>query len=83
MLHPVGRQSYKLELPKWWRIHNVFYVLLLEQNITKRERVDKKITEFEFEASNSEEYKVETIWDSAVYANEAESHLPNLYYLVV
>ena len=31
----------------------------------------------------SGEYEVEAIWDSAVYAREAESgHLPGLYYLV-
>ena len=39
VLHPVGKQAYKLELPKKWRIHDVFYVLLLEQNITKKEQV--------------------------------------------
>lgn len=24
VLHPVGKQAYKLELPKRWRIHDVF-----------------------------------------------------------
>ena len=38
----------------------------------------------EFEAGNSEEYKVEAIWDSAVYTSKSESgQLPGLYYLVV
>ena len=39
----------------------------------------------EFDAGNnkSREYKVEAIWDSAVYARESESgHLPGFYYLV-
>ena len=39
----------------------------------------------EFEAGNNEsgEYKVEAIWDSAVYARESKlGHLPGLYYLV-
>ena len=30
VLHPVRKQAYKLELPKKWRIHDVFYMLLLE-----------------------------------------------------
>ena len=30
VLYPVSKQAYKLELPKKWRIHDVFYVSLLE-----------------------------------------------------
>ena len=56
---------------------------LLEQGTTRKERVDKKVIELEFEAGNSKEYKVEAIWDSTNYANKAEGHLPGLYYLVV
>ena len=58
---------------------------LLEQDITRKRRVDKKIAEqLEFEAGgDNEEYKVESICDSTVYARESEaSHLPGLYYLV-
>ena len=81
VLYPVGKQAYKLELPKWWRIHNVFHMSLLEQNSTKKEWVDEQVTELE--AGNSEEYEIETIWDSAVYASKLESgQLPGLYYLV-
>ena len=35
-----------------------------------------------FDADNNQEYEVETIKDSAVYAKKAEKHLPGLYYLV-
>ena len=45
--------------------------------------MDKKVTELEFEAGDNKEYKVEAIWDSAVYANKAEGHLPGLYNLVL
>ena len=38
MLYPVGKQAYKFELHKKWRIHNIFYVLLLEQDTTKKGR---------------------------------------------
>ena len=57
-------------------------MLLLEQDITRKERVDEKITELDFEAGDSKKYKVEAIWDSAVYARKLEGHLLGLYYLV-
>ena len=55
-------------------------MLLLEQDTTKKGRVNKKI--MELEANNSKEYKMEAIWNSAVYTNKAEGYLPGLYYLV-
>ena len=30
VLHPIEKQAYKLELPKRWRMHNVFPMSLLE-----------------------------------------------------
>ena len=81
MLHPVGKQAYKLELSKKWRIYNVFHVSLLEQDTIRKERV-KKLPELDT-GDVSKEYKVEAIWNSAVYAMELESgHLPGPYYLV-
>ena len=81
MLHPEGKQAYKLKLQKKWRIHDVFYVSLLEQDITRKERV-KKVPELDT-GDDSEEYEVEAIRDSAVYAIKLESgHLPGLYYLI-
>ena len=83
VLHPVGKQAYKLELPRKWKIHDVFHVSLLEQDTTRKGRVDKEVRQIEFDAGDNEEYKVEAIWDSAVYARESESgHLPGLYYLI-
>ena len=82
VLYPVGKQAYKLKLPKRWRIHDVFHVSLLEQDTTRKERVDEQVTELE--AGDSEEYEVEAIWDSAVYASKLESgQLPGLYYVIV
>ena len=84
ILHPVGKQAYTLELPKKWRIHNVFHISLLEQDTIRKVRVDDENNVAELDAGNkSGEYKVEAIRDSAVYARESESgHLPGLYYLV-
>ena len=64
-------------------MHNAFHVSLLEQDITKNKRVDKRVLEFEFKIGNSKEYEVKAISNSAVYANKSElGHLPGLYYLV-
>ena len=85
VLHLVGKQAYKLELPRKWRIHDVFYVSLLEQDTTRKGRVDEEVRQMEFDAGDDEsgEYEVEAIRDSAVYARESKSgHLPGLYYLV-
>ena len=50
--------------------------------MTRKRQVDKKITKLEFEAGNSKEYKIQAIWDSAVYASKAKNDLLGLYYLV-
>ena len=81
MLHPVGKQAYKLKLPKKWRIYDVFHVSLLKQKSTKKERI-KKITELDT-SDNSKEHKVEAIQNNAVYTMKSKSgHLPGLYYLI-
>ena len=54
---------------------------LLKQDTNGKGRVDKNMTEFE--AGNDKEYKVERIWDSAVYAKKsAAGHLSSLYYMI-
>ena len=57
----------------------MFHVSLLEQDPTKKERMNENVTELKFDASNNEEYKVEVIWNSIVYAKKLEGHLPGLY----
>ena len=70
VLHPVQKQAYKLKLLRKWRIHDVFHVLLLEQDITSKGQVDQEARQIEFDAGNNKsgEYKIEAIRDSAVYA---------------
>ncbi len=51
---------------------------LLEQDNIRKGRVEIAI---ELDKGNSEEYEVEAICDSAVYARESEGYLPGLYYL--
>ena len=81
VLYPIGKQAYELKLPKKWRIHDVFYVSLLEQDTIMKGWMDDKA---ELDAGDdSGTYEVEVIRNSAVYARESESgHLPGLYYLV-
>ena len=84
-MHLVGSQAYKLKLPKWWRINDIFHMSLLEQNNTKKGRIDEKTVEqLEFKAGgNNEEYKLESICNSAVYARKLKAgHLLGLYYLI-
>ena len=86
VLYPIGKQAYKLEFPKKQRIHDVFHVSLLQQDTTRKGRVDKKVRQMKFNAydDDSGEYDVEAIRDSAVYARESkQGHLPDLYYLVL
>ena len=61
VLHLVRKQAYKLELPRKWGIYNVFHVLLLEQDITRKGRVDKNATELDAGNNDSNEYKVKAI----------------------
>lgn len=44
--------------------------------------MDKTKARLEFGSNNDEEYEVEVIYDSAVYARELGDYLPNLYNLV-
>ena len=42
-------------------IHDVFYISVLEQNTTRKEQIDKKVTKLEFKAGYSKKYKIEAI----------------------
>ncbi len=60
---------------------------LLEQDTTRKGRVDKALPEsekdVEFEVGDNKEYEVEAIVDSVVYGQQANSdQMPGLYYLV-
>ena len=55
---------------------------LLQQDIIRKEQVDKNVMELEFDVSNNEKYKVKTIWKGAVYTKESKDYLPSFYYLI-
>ena len=61
----------------------MFFTCYCWSDNTRKKRVDKNVTELEFNAGNSKEYKIKAIQDSGVYMIELESgHLPGLYYLI-
>lgn len=39
--HVIGNHTYKLELPTNYKIQNIFYILILNQNIIKNSQVKK------------------------------------------
>ena len=83
VLYLVGKQAYKLKLPKKWKVHNIFHVSMLEQNTIRKGLVSKKVPELDAGNKDNKKYRVEAICDSAVYANESKpGHLLGLYYLV-
>ena len=59
----------------------MFHVSLLEQDTTRKKRVEK-VPELDASNGDNEEYKIEVIWDNAVYIEELEAHLLGLYYLI-
>ena len=82
ILHPISKQTYKLKLPKKYKIYNVFYILRLEQNITKKRQVNNM--QLKFEDGNNEKYKVNDILNSVVNANKSiTEQLLRLYYRVL
>ena len=57
-------------------------MLLLEQDNIRKERVDdENVAELDV-GNKSEEYEMETIRDSIIYAKEVDGQLLGLYYLV-
>ena len=61
MLHLVSKQAYKLELPRKWRIYDVFHISLLEQDTTKKKQVNDTQLDFKFKAGNNKEYEIDGI----------------------
>ena len=79
LIHPVGKQAYKLELLGNWRTHDVFYLSLLEQDITWK---GQEFSVSKFELDDDKKYEVRAIRNNAVFAKEADGHILRPYYLV-
>ena len=58
VLHLVGKQGYKLELLRNWRIHDVLHVSLLDQDTTRK---GQKFSVPAFEPGNDKEFEMEAI----------------------
>ena len=59
-------------------------MLLLEQDTTRKRRINELFLEPEpkFDNSNNKKYKVKVIKDSAIYIKETKEYLSRLYYLI-
>lgn len=59
-------------------------MLLLKQNITKKQQVNGNVRQINFNVGNNKDgkYKVKTIRNNIVYVKESLGHLLRLYYLV-
>ena len=63
-------------------MYNVFHMLLLEQENTRKRWMNEFADLLEFETGDNKEYEVKAIRDNIVYAKEANKYLLKLYYLV-
>ena len=64
------------------KIYNVYYVILLKQNTTQKKQV-KKVIKLSVSNKDSKKYKIEAIWDNAVYVRKSKGHLLGFYYIVI
>ena len=94
MLDTIENQTYRLEILKRWRIHDVFHVSLLEKIKSKRKK--KVSLKFTYQSENidveddekliKEEFWIEVILDSKIYKKDQVSDKSysesGLYYLV-
>lgn len=55
---------------------------LLEQETTRKGRINEFVEVPKSDTGNDKEYKVETIWNGAVYVKKIDGHLSGIYYLV-
>lgn len=84
ILYPIEKQIYKLNFFIKQKIHNIFYALLLEQNITKKKWINELFLKpkSEFNIGNNKKYKIEVISNNTIYAKKVKKYLPSLYYLI-
>ena len=61
VLHLIRKKTYKLELLKKQRIHNIFFMSNLEQANTKKVQVDESEMQLDIVNDNSKEYKEKEI----------------------
>lgn len=83
VFHLIGKQVYKLELFTKWKIYDIFYISLLEQDTTRKWQVNELLElEPKLDVGEDKEYKVEAIKNNVVYAKATKDSLLGLYHLL-
>ena len=59
VLYLLEKQAFKLKLQKRWKIHDIFYILLFEQDNIKKIQVDKKVSKWDTSNKVYKEDKME------------------------
>lgn len=68
VLHPVYKRVYKLKLLTKWKIYNIFYISMLEQNITKKGQVNELLKiEPKLNTGYNKKYKIKAICKNKDY----------------
>lgn len=71
VFHLVAKLAYKLELFARQGDYNIFYILLLKQDITRQKQIIKlPKLRLELDIRENKEYEMEIIKNSVVYTNQ-------------
>lgn len=69
----MDKHIYKLKLTTKWKIQDIFYILLLKEDIAKNEQVNKlPKLELELNTRQDKRYIIEVIKDDAIYIKVAK-----------
>lgn len=74
VLHPVGKQTFKVNISAKLRIHDIFYISLLKQNIIKKGK-DNKLLDWKqkLDTKKDKKYKFKAIKDSTINTKVVEN----------
>lgn len=61
VLHLAEKQIYKLKFHKKLKIHNIFYILLFKNDITRKKQVDENMTKLNTSNNKNGDYEIDKI----------------------
>ena len=65
-------------------IYDIFYIRLLKKDVTRKKWLkENNLAELDIRNNKGGKYKINTIWDSAVYRKNSKSdYFPKFYYMI-